>query len=102
MTAFTTANIPSNVNTLEEVFCWAASALAEINPNVVVQTAVGAIEPVCTAQTYRFPNQDTDPERLVIVAYIPLLPVWRGAGKVWSTGIKEISQSALPTGYTAN
>jgi hypothetical protein len=102
MTAFTTANIPSNVNTLEEVFAWAASALAELNPNVLVQTSTGAVEPVCTAQTYRFPNQDTDPERYVIVAYLPLASGWRGAGKVWSTGIKEISQSAIPAGFTAN
>jgi hypothetical protein len=102
MSPFSVANIPSNVNTVEELFIWCASILAELNPNVIVQTGVGAVEPVVTAQSYRFPNQDTDPERFVIAAYIPLLPGWRGSGKIWSSGIKEISQSAIPVGYTSN
>jgi hypothetical protein len=102
MSALTVANIPSNVNTVEEIFAWSGSILSELNPNTLVQTATGAVEPVCTCQSYRFPNQDTDPERLVIVAYLPLLPTWRSGGKFWSTGMKEISQGAIPVGYTTN
>lgn len=102
MTAFSTANIPSNVGTVEEVLAWAASAIAEINPNVLIQANAGSTEPLCTVQTFRFPNQEVDPERLVIVAYLPLLPNWRSAGKAWSAGIKEVSQTALPAGFTSN
>lgn len=102
MTAFTTGNIPSNVNTLEELLVWCASALAEVNPSATVQTSPSTIEQAVTAQTYRFANQTTNPERFVVVAYVPLAAAWRGQGKIWSNGVSEISTTALPTGYTAN
>lgn len=102
MTAFSPANIPSNVDTLEELLVWAGSALAEVNPNVNIQTTQSQAEPVVSAQTFRFENQPTDPERFIVVAYLPLNANWRSAGKVWSTGIKEISAAALPAGYTTN
>ena len=73
-----------------------------INSNLTVQSAAGTVEPVISAQIIRLPNELTDPERIVCVAYLPLLPNWRSTGKVWSTGIKELSQTALPAGYTSN
>ncbi len=102
MTAFSTANIPSNVGTVEELAAWACSVLAELNPTVFVQTQAGLLEPAVTTQTFRYPNQETNPERLVIVAYLPLTQNWRGQGKIWSNGIQELSSAALPAGYTAN
>jgi hypothetical protein len=102
MSAFSPANIPSNVNTLEELAVWAMFALAELNPNVSVQAATGTVEPAVSAQIVKLPNQATDPERVVLVGYIPLTDNWRSAGKVWSAGIKELSQTALPAGYTSN
>jgi hypothetical protein len=102
MTAFATANIPSNVNTLEELAAWVMFALAEINSNLTVQSAAGTVEPVISAQIIRLPNELTDPERIVCVAYLALQANWRSTGKVWSTGVKELSQTALPAGYTAN
>jgi hypothetical protein len=102
MTAFTTANIPSNVNTLEELAAWVMFALSELNSNLTVQSAAGTVEPVISTQIIRLPNELTDPERVVCVAYLPLLATWKGTGKIWSTGIKELAQTALPAGYTAN
>ena len=102
MTAFSPSNIPSNVSTLEELLVWAASALAEVNPNVTIQTTQSTAEPVVSAQTFRFENQATNPERFIVVAYLPLTGNWRSAGKIWSAGIGEISAAALPAGYTAN
>lgn len=102
MTAFATANVPSNVNTLEELLAWAASALAEINPTQQIQSSLGQLEQAVTVQTFRFANQEANPERLVIVAYLPLAQGWRGSGKIWSTGISELSTTTLPAAYTNN
>jgi hypothetical protein len=99
MTAFAVANIPSNVNTLEELLAWCASAIAEVNPSVTIQTSQASAEPICTCQTFRFASQTTNPERLVVVAYLPLTQNWRSQGKIWSN---EISATALPAGYTSN
>jgi len=102
MTTFTPGNIPSAVNTIEELVAWGMSGLAEINPNVLVTTSAGTAEPVAQVQTFRFPNQLTNPERLICVAYLPLVANWRSQGKIWSNGIAEISTTALPTTFTAN
>jgi hypothetical protein len=102
MSPFVPANIPPNVNTLEKLLVWVIFALCELNSNSFVQAASGTIEPVVSAQIVRLPNQEVDPERVVCVAYLPLLGTWRGLGKVWSTGIKELVQTALPASYTAN
>lgn len=102
MTAFVAANIPSNVDTVEELLVWCASALAEVNPTTNIQTGAGTAEPVVSAQTFNFVSESTDPQRFVVVAYIPLTANWRSEGKIWSTGIAEISSNALPAGYTSN
>ena len=102
MTAFTTGNIPSNVNTLEELAGWVCSALAEINPTVQINTGSGTLEQAATAETFRFIAQQDSPERLICVLYLPLTNDWRGQGKIWSNGISELSTDALPAGYTAN
>jgi hypothetical protein len=102
MTTFTTANIPANVNTLEELAVWAISALAEINPTATITTAPGAAETVISAYPFTFRNQPTLPERMVLVAYLPLVPGWRSVGKLFSNGVSEISTTALPISYTTN
>jgi hypothetical protein len=102
MTAFSPANIPSEVNTLEKLLAWGFFALAENSGNLTVQSAAGTVEPAVSVQIIRLPNELTDPERVVGVAYLPLQPDWGGKGKVWSKGIKELSQTALPAGYTSN
>lgn len=102
MTAFNPGLIPSNVNTIEEVVIWGMFILAQLNPNTSVQSAAGTVEPVVSAQIIKLPNQATDPERAVCVAYIPLTDEWRSSGKLWDKGIKEISQAAIPAGYSSN
>jgi hypothetical protein len=102
MTAFAPANIPSSVTTLEEVAAWAISALAEINPAVTIQTSAGSVERAVQAQTFEFRNQATNPERLILVAYLPLSASWRSSGKYWGNGIVELSTAPLPSGYTSN
>ena len=102
MTAFAPANIPSSVTTLEELAAWSISALAEINPSATIQTSAGSIERTVQAQTFEFRNQATNPERLILVAYLPLSANWRSSGKYWGNGISELSSSPLPAGYTSN
>lgn len=102
MTAFTPSNIPSNVNTLEELAAWVGCALAEINPSATLIIGNGQATRVANAQTAFFEQQATNPERLIIALYLPLVAGWRGQGKIWSNGVAEISTTTLPTHYTAN
>lgn len=102
MSAFTPADIPSEVNTIEELAAWAISALAEINPTGSVQTGPATVEPVVTAQTFRLENQQTNPERFVGVVYLPLQAGWRSNGSIYTGGIAEISGGALPASFRQN
>jgi hypothetical protein len=102
MSPFTPGNVPSNVNTIEELLVWAMFILAQLNPNSTVQSAAGTVEPTVSAQIIKLPNQTTDPERVVCVAYIPLTDVWRASGNIWGSGIKEISQTVIPASFTSN
>lgn len=100
MTAFSTSNIPSSVNTLEELAVWTISALAEINPTATIVTAPGVSEVIFSAYPFTFRNQPTSPERMVLVAYLPLNSGWRSVGKLFSNGVAEVSTTALPVSYT--
>ncbi len=101
MTAFSTSNIPSNVNSLEKLAAWVGCALAEINPNATIVIGNGQATRTCNAQTAFFEQQTTNPERLIVALYLPLVAGWRGQSKLWS-GVAEISTAALPTHYTVN
>jgi hypothetical protein len=101
MTAFAPANIPSSIDTLEELAAWAISALAEVNPAVTIQTTAGTVEKAVQAQTFDFRNQASSPERLVLTAFLPLSAGWRSGGKLFSR-VTELSSAPLPAAYTAN
>lgn len=101
MVAFAPSNIPSSVTSVEELAAWSLSILAEVAGNTTIQTDRNTLEPVATAQTFRFANEVTDKERLVLAAYLPLTTSWRGSGKFWEGGIGTLSTAAIPAGYTA-
>lgn len=102
MTAFTPANLPNGVGTIEELVAWGVSALSQINDGTQIQTAEGRAEPVASCQTYRFPFLLTNQQRLICVTYLPLTAGWRSSGKLWNNGVGEISTLALPIEYTTN
>ena len=101
MTAFTPSNIPSTVTTVEELFAWSASVLAEVNPTLSVQTAAGSVERAVSVQTFEFRSEQTNPERLIVVGYLPLTANWRSAGKIWAEGIGVLSNATLPSTFTS-
>lgn len=100
MVAFAPSNIPTTVGTVEELAVWAISILAELTPDVSIATDRNTLEPVATCQTFRFANEVTQKERVVLAAYVPLTAGWRGAGKFWDGGIDTLSSATIPASYT--
>jgi hypothetical protein len=101
MVAFAPSNIPATVTTVEELAFWCASILAETASTVTIQTSASTAEPAASVQTFRFANQTTNPERAVVVLYLPLTATWRGAGKLFGEGISVLSTNPIPSHYTA-
>jgi len=101
MTAFTKGQMPDSINTVEEVFVWAASILAELNAAEQVAVDRNSTLRVCDARPALLEFATTDPERFAVAAYIPLNPTWR-TNKAWFNGVKEFSTTTIPANYSAN
>lgn len=100
LVAFTPANVPASVDSVEKLATWSLSILAELHPQQTIQTNRNTLEPVATVQTFDFRNNLVDSERLVLAAYIPLVPTWRGAGRIWEEAVGDISDASIPLAYT--
>lgn len=99
MTAFTTANIPSTVNSLEKLAAWVGLALTQINPSLAVLES--ANESTKVAQTALFRASDNT-VRLSIRLSIPIDPNYGvNTAKFWGNA-QDLSNTALPTAYTTN
>ena len=100
MIAFDPANVPASITSVEEMFVWCGSILAEVAGNETIQTDRNTLEPVATVQTYRFANAAaSEQERIIVAAYVPLTAEWRSAGRFWEGGIDSLSDAAIPAAY---
>lgn len=99
MTAFSPANIPDSVTTVEQLHAWSGSILAELNAENLIQTQRGQEEPAASVQSFRFPYVSVSPERLIVVSYLPLFKNWRAAGDISSNGIAPLSPASIPAIY---
>lgn len=99
MAAFTPADLPASVNTVEKLAVWSISILSETTSADSITTARGVDEQPASAQSFRFSFQPTAPERLVLIAYVPLTAGWKGAGKLYDTGVTAFNNTAIPAYY---
>lgn len=98
MTAFTTADIPASVNTVEKLHAWTASILAELNPSLTAVEGPGEAVRAASATTFFIPNGPPTPETRYICRMSFLLEGdWR-TGKIWEN-INAFSTTAIPAAY---
>lgn len=100
MTAFTPADLPASVDTVEKVAVWAVSALSEINPDAVAIEGPNSTNPIATANPFYIPIGPPTPEhRIICRTSLKLEGDWR-TGKIWEN-VENISNTALPAGYSS-
>ncbi len=97
MSAFAPTDLPSTVNTVEKLAVWSCSILAELNPNLLVQSRFGELEPTVQVTPLRLQFEQTNPIRVAILGYIPLETNWRNS-RIWSVA-RELSTTAIPNAY---
>jgi hypothetical protein len=99
MTAFTTANLPPNCNTVEKVAVWAAVVLRELNPNTpYLETELLRLQ---AATNVQIPIVDGSVRNISRLA-LPLAAGYASGGaKLW-TFAQELSTTALLTTHTTN
>jgi hypothetical protein len=98
MTAFTTSDIPTSINTLESLSLWVGLALSKINPT---QTAVeGSGAPVKIAEFGIFNVPQNNTTRVILRQSIEIEEDFAyDGGKLWEQA-KEFSSDNLPTGFS--
>lgn len=99
MTAFTTADLPASINTLEKLSVWVSMALSNINQQTAIQEISGLNQPVAVAQLFEYDDNGVKKWRFVGRHSIELSGNWQnGTAKVWANA-QILSANALPTDF---
>lgn len=99
MTAFSTADLPTSVNTLEKLSMWVALATNNINQQTSVQEIPNLNQPVAVAQLFEYDDNGVKKWRFVGRFSVEVSPNWQqGATKLW-THAQALSANALPTDF---
>lgn len=97
MTAFSTSDIPSNIDTLEKLAAWVGLSLTAINPT---QTAVEAPNySARVAQAGTFFIEADNKHRLLVRVSLPMsADHLSGANNPW-TYAQNLSETDIPDGF---
>lgn len=100
MTGFATSNLPTNVNTVEKLAAWTGLVLARINPTLAVLES-DTNGPQKVAQVAFFQASDGS-MRLTIRLSVPIDPAYASFTKKFWENATDLSNTAIPAGYTTN
>lgn len=97
MTAFSTANLPAGIDTLEKLAVWALGALYQLHKNTRYQESdASPLIPIITAQDGLAADKS---ERIIFRASIPLSQTWRESTNKIFVEALEISNAAIPNAF---
>ncbi|OUL36362.1 glucose-6-phosphate dehydrogenase [Nostoc sp. T09] len=100
MTAFTTADIPSQIDTVEKLASWCGAILFNVNPSVTAIEGTGYSERV--SQWGRFWVPADSKTREIIRLSLEVSSSYINAdGKPW-TFVQPISSTAIPANFKSN
>lgn len=98
MTAFSPADIPSSVNTVEELIVWGATILNELYPDVTVAESIGRTNRMVDCGPF-YVDAATPPGWYTIGRFtLRMSSTWRQSGKPWSQ-VQELGQLPIPANY---
>ena len=97
MTTFAPANIPAQVNTIEELAVWTLGILYQLHKNTRYQESDSApLIPRVTAQDGLAANGE---EIIIFRVSIPLSPTWRESTNKFFLEALELSNAAIPAAF---
>jgi len=101
MTAFTSSNLPSSINTFERLVSWAAMTLQNINITKTIRVNdTSPVQPQAQVQYAIFPNGVA---HFAITVYVPVddAAVNSSTAKVWMAA-QEISTATPHANFLSN
>lgn len=101
MTAFSTTDIPANVNTVEKLAVWSAQVLSFLYPDKTALEATGTAERVAQSTVFEVIAESPSQWRHGSRISVALNRNWmKGNGDIWEHVI-DIGSSAIPTEFKA-
>jgi hypothetical protein len=98
MTAFSTADLPASVNTLEKLVAWANGAFYDLHKNTEYQESEGAaLVPIVTMQDGKAANKT---ERVISRVSLEVADNWRTDSQPFWVNVQSVSSVAIPSDYT--
>lgn len=98
MTAFTQSDLPTQINTLEEVAAWATATLAALYPSEFVLEAPRVEEQVATSNPFQILATGSPDWRLISRTSLKLPDDWQGRGRPWEL-VQEIGTLPIPNEF---
>lgn len=98
MTAFTSADIPADINTIEKLHVWTSHLLTYLNPDVVAIEATGSQSRAANSAPFYITASDPAVWRNISRLSIVLTRDWQGGGNIWSYA-QELSTTVIPATF---
>lgn len=100
MTAFSPAQLPANVNTVEKLYSWCVAILQELNYDTLITEDAGSRPQAVATQTiFNVRTEDYDGLRSISRASLPIASNYAATGK-WYLSTLEINTATIPAPYT--
>lgn len=98
MVAFSTADLPPTINTVEALAVWSTRLLAYLHFQQEIAEAPGVIEKVAVSQNFPIQNNGVYEHRIVGRVSCKLAPEFQQSGKVWQHVI-PLSSASIPADF---
>ncbi len=98
MTAFSSADLPASVNSVEKLALWAATVLQHLNPSLTIIEESGKAELAAQSGPFFIAAANPPEWRVISRSSIAVAPTWQRTGKIWQHAI-DLSTTAIPAEF---
>lgn len=98
MVAFSTTDLPPNINTVEALAVWATRVLTYLHYQQEIQEAPGIVEKVALSQQFPLQVNGAYEWRIVGRVSCKLAPEYTAGGKIWAHVI-PLSNASIPSDF---
>lgn len=99
MVAFSSADLPSSINTLEKLLIWNTTVLQHLHPTLTSIESTGNAERCAAAAPFFITATDPAVWRFITRNSIALDSNWqRGTAKIW-TFARDLSSASIPAEF---
>lgn len=100
MTAFSTADLPASVNTVEKLAVWAMTVLQNLYPEMTTVEETGRAELQVQSAPFFIAAVSPPEWRVISRTSIRVSPDWQKSGKIWSHAL-DLGTKPTPPEFKA-